>query len=348
MAANVKHLSADGATQITSFSFPDVVAGKNSAPVKFSFESISDRVLNNVQIAEAAVGQNDGVTQLRIAIDTVTVSHPYGVTAALTAPGAGGLWSGTGVRGFRLTATNALGETIGSVEVTINIDDATKGVVLNWTLPTGATGIKVYDTDTAGSYPASSLRATLGAVTTYTDLGGARSVGVPPAVNTTAGWFTTLVLGGAATGGVWPSTGTRFWRVAAFDTTGILIGSTLEASVNVDATSKRVTVSWLAFTNAAFYQVYRSLTTGVYTSPAAVGGTTTALTLIDFGSAVITGTLTASPSYGVPPSVFDVAAILVGNIAINQQAFYWATRVVPAGTPEAGNPRLAQIVIQET
>lgn len=348
MAASVKHLLADGVTQFTSYEFPDVVAGKTSAPVKFAFESTSDRVLTDVQIDMIPVGQNDGEAQLRSALDTTTLGHPYNVAASLTAPAVGGLWGAAGTRGFTLTALNATGETVGSLEVSITIDDPTKGVVLTWTLPAGATGIKVYDTDTPGTYPASSLRATLAAVTTYTDLGGARALGVPPATNTTSGWLTTLVLGAPATGGVWPSTGTRFWRVAAFDATNVLIGSTIESSVNVDATSKRVTVSWLAFTGASYYQPYRSALTGVYTSPAAVGGTTAALTIIDTGLATGTGSLTVLASYGVPPSVFGTAAILVGDVAIRQQVFYWLVRVVPAGTPEAGNPRLAQISIEET
>lgn len=349
MAANVKHLSADGASQIASFTFLDVVARKNTAPIKFAFENVGDRVLVNVSVGISPVGQNDGAQQARIALDTGTVSAPYGLAAALTAPGAGGLWGTTGVRGFRVSATNATGETIGSLEVSINIDDATKGVVLTWTLPAGATGIKVFDTDTPGTYPASSLRATLGAVSIYTDLGGARSPGAPAAANTTAGWLTTLVLGGAGTGGVWPSTGVRFWRVAAFDSTGILIGSTIEASVNVDATSKRVTVSWLAFMGASYYQVYRSLTTGLYSSPAAVNGTTTTLSMIDFGLATTTGSLTVIASFGIPPAAgaFGTSPILIGNIAINQQIFYWIKRIVPAGTPEAGNPRLALVAIEE-
>src|SRR5215510_5495988 len=244
MAANVKHLSSDGATQISSFVFPDVVAGKNSAAVKFAFESISDRVLDDVQLGIAAVGQNDGANQLRIALDTTSLSHPYGVTATLTAAGVGGAWTGVGTRGFRITAINAFGETIGSTEVSINIDDVTKGVVLAWTAVPFATGYKVYDTDTPGTYPASSLRATLGAVVLYTDLGGARAAGTPPSANTSGGFLTGLVLGAPATGGVWTSTGVRYWRVGAFDSTNVLIGSTVEASVNVDATSKRVTVSW--------------------------------------------------------------------------------------------------------
>jgi len=86
----------------------------------------------------------------------------------------------------------------------------------------------------------------------------------------------------------------------------------------------------------------------VYDSPAAVNGTTSALTLIDTGVATTTGSLTVIASYGVPPSVFGTATILIGDIAIGQQVFYWVKRVVPSGTAEAGNPRLANISIEET
>src|SRR5437879_4537511 len=115
MAANVQHLDSDGATAIVSFTFPDAVAGQNQMPKKFAFQNVGDRALNNVQIARTAFGQNDGVNQVVVATDTATLSKTYGVTAALTAAGAGGLWGSAGTRGFRITALNAIGETIGSV-----------------------------------------------------------------------------------------------------------------------------------------------------------------------------------------------------------------------------------------
>jgi hypothetical protein len=348
MAASVIFQAADGVTQIIGvFAFPDAIAGKSTAPVKFAFQSTSDRVLNNVTATLVAVGQNDGANQTRIAQDTTTLSVPYGVTATLGAVGSGGLWGTPGTRGFRITALNANGETIGSGEVSVTIDVATKKVTLAWTAVTGATGYNVYDTDTPGTYPASSLRATLAAVTTYDDLGGARSAGAPPAFNSTGGWVTTLVLSAPGAGGVWLSTGVRYYRVAAYDTTGVAIGSSTENSVNVDVVTKNVTVSWVSFPSAAYYQVFRTISSGSYPNPAAVGGTTTGLTLLDSGAATGTGALTIATSYGIPPSIFGTGALLLGNVAINQQMFFWVTRVVPSGTPEAGNPRLANVTVQE-
>src|SRR6266404_3696510 len=109
MAASVQHFSDDGATIITAYTWPDAVAGLTQTPRKFGFESSSDRVLNNVQIATQQVGLSDGVTQLAIAPDNVTLSAPWGVTATPGAVGSGGTWLSIGTKGFIITALNASG-----------------------------------------------------------------------------------------------------------------------------------------------------------------------------------------------------------------------------------------------
>jgi hypothetical protein len=126
---------------------------------------------------------------IRIGTDTATISRPYGLTAALSGAGAGGVWTETGLKYYVLTAYNATGETIRSAEVSINVDVTTKKVTITWTPVTGATGYKVFRSTAAGSYGATSLRATVAGQQSnqYVDDGGSLSAGSPPSANTTGG-----------------------------------------------------------------------------------------------------------------------------------------------------------------
>lgn len=109
--------------------------------------------------------------------------------AALAAPvvtlGATATTGGTFAAGtyfWKVTATDANGETIGSNEVTATL--AANGTqVLNWGAITGATGYKVYRGTTAGGQD--KLITTLGTVTTYTDTGTAGTAASVPSTNTT-------------------------------------------------------------------------------------------------------------------------------------------------------------------
>lgn len=191
MPAAIKHIDESGGVTITNKDWPDAVAGIGQTPEKFFVENSGDRLLNGLILSIVPDALSDADDQMRIGVNTLgtTVGTPFGVAAPLTGPAAGGVWSGTGTRGYRITATNATGETIGSVEVTAVIDDTTKKVNLSWSQPTGATGYRVYRTDTPGVYGASTLRFIIagGATTTITDDGTATTAGTLPVDNTTAG-----------------------------------------------------------------------------------------------------------------------------------------------------------------
>jgi hypothetical protein len=128
---------------------------------------------------------NDGNTMALIALDTSgTLSCPFGVSYTISA-GGGSFTPGTFY--YRLTATNAVGETVGSTELPVVVANASDTVVLTFTPPASATSIKVYRTTSAGTYTAA-LRATIaGGSVTYSDTGGAVGAGDLPAANTTGG-----------------------------------------------------------------------------------------------------------------------------------------------------------------
>jgi hypothetical protein len=355
MSASVQFFDSDGATQITAFDFGDIDGGEHIRPKKFGVKSTSDRVLNAVNQLLEAIAGNDGIDMVSHAADTVTLGPPYGPStvapqATLSAAGAGGTFSATGLYGWKITWLNAIGETVGSSEVTVNVDDTTKTVTLLWnTPPASATGAKVYRTNVPGTYSGTNLVATLGAVNTYIDTGTAATTGAPPLVNTTAGLLVAAVLSAPGAGGTWAVATTYFWRVVGYDSDETELANSIEVSVNVNDTTKTVSLSWPTITGASSVRVFRSTTTGVYTSPALVvvlGGGATAY--VDTGTVTVAGTLTSTPSYGIPPTVFATGAISEGNIAIGQWYFIWVLIDVPINTPEVGNPRLAFETAQET
>lgn len=353
MPGTVKYLDRDGATQPPStFDLGHAVAGKNQTPRKQAIQNIGDRVLgaapfNGSELRRLAQGTNDGFDQFRIGLDTATLSAPYGVAAALGPPADGGVWGATGNVFYRVTAQNADGETIGSVEVVINVDVTTKRVTLTWTQVTGATGYRVWRSSISGVYGPNALRTTIvgGAVVSFVDDGTAPGAGSIPMVNTTGGWKLAASLGPPADGGVWGGTGARFWRVVALDATGVELAATLEATVNVDVVTKRVTLTWSAVTGSTSYKVYRSTASETYAAAlrATLGAVTT---YIDDGAATGTGDHLTGPSYGIPPTL-GTAPLSLGQIPIGKQVFFWVNRVIPAATPEVGNDRIAFVKFAE-
>ncbi len=195
MSALVSYYDKDGGTVITAKTLTQILAGATGTAQKFGVRNVGTRALGlastmpAAQLAIAAIAGGDGSTRLRIKKDTATLSPPWNLAGVLGAPADGGIWGATGVYGWRLTATNATGETIGSLEVTVNVDVTTKRVTLTWTQVTGATGYKLYRTATPGTYGATTLRTTIGsgATTTFVDDGSATSSGTPPSTNTTGG-----------------------------------------------------------------------------------------------------------------------------------------------------------------
>ena len=110
--------------------------------------------------------------------DTVTPLTATTLTLGATATTGGTLAAGATY--WKVTATAAGGEGIGSNEVTATLTGATSSQPLTWTAVTGATGYKVYRGTAVGAENV--LVATLAAVTSYTDVGATLGAGSPPVV----------------------------------------------------------------------------------------------------------------------------------------------------------------------
>jgi len=200
--AEIRHLNANGFTTQAQQTWGPFVSGTievRSGKVKFGIENTGTRVLGATPFAAIALeiqqtGTNDGYTFYYTAEDSAgTLSRPWGntVDGAPTSLllGSGGVFGAIGTYGYKVTATNATGETIGSVEAIAVVTVTTQRVQLTWVQTPGATGYKVYRTATAGTYGATTLRATIvgGATVSYIDDGSATAAGTPPSENTTAG-----------------------------------------------------------------------------------------------------------------------------------------------------------------
>lgn len=215
MPTNMRYREGDGATLIVAntedegqiVSLPSVTAFTD--PVKVCLENVSDRSMGNVAgfvallLKIIQIGSNDGWEMGKIAADpNGTISKPWGdgvddfdlPTGAPTATlgvGAGGGWAaagGVGDYGGVVTALNATGETIASVEVTFTVGALDEEWLIDWEDVPGAASYNYYRTevDDAGTYGAYSLVANV-AVSQYNDIGAAAAVGTPPADNTTGG-----------------------------------------------------------------------------------------------------------------------------------------------------------------
>lgn len=112
-----------------------------------------------------------------------------GNSAALSAPGtvtptpsASGGTLAAGNYFYKVTATNAAGETIGSPEATATTTGSTGSVALAWAAVSGATGYKIYRGTAAGAESVFFTSAT----NSFTDVGAAGTAGTVPTTNTSA------------------------------------------------------------------------------------------------------------------------------------------------------------------
>jgi hypothetical protein len=188
----LEHLSADGYTQIQTKAFAEVAVGVTQVtgtPEKVFVQNIGVTDSAAITLSIVQNGLSDGSAMLRMGLDTGSVMPPYGLAYTLSAAGDGGTWGTPQTVYYVLTATNAAGETVASIELSVIIDVETKRVIPTWPQIASATGYKLYRSATAGTYGASSLRTTIsgGATLTYTDNGDACSAGTPPVANTTGG-----------------------------------------------------------------------------------------------------------------------------------------------------------------
>jgi len=194
MAATIVYVEQDGVTPTDSVEdLGTIVAGATDTPRKFGATNIAGRTFGGspfagCQLRRATLGPSTtGYDQLRIGLDTGgTLSPPWDVTATAGAAGAGGVFASIGTKFYKLTATDAAGETTGSVEASVTLTATTQQVTLGWTPPAGATAIKVWRSTTTETYTPTALRAALsGASTSYIDDGSATITGSIPTDNTT-------------------------------------------------------------------------------------------------------------------------------------------------------------------
>lgn len=214
MTTNIRYRGPDGFTVLGGgtedfgqiVSDPLVEVDKPSPAIKICCENISDRELgvspfSALVLKRAQVASNDGVGFVYSALDTSgTLSKPFGDDVIDGIPtGAPALtlvadpyaaWV-VGSYGIVVTAVNATGETIASIEkvFTVVSGDASMGRQYAWEVVTGATNYHVYRTTTPGTYGAYSLVGSTGSggTVSFVDHGSAPTVGTPPSANTTGG-----------------------------------------------------------------------------------------------------------------------------------------------------------------
>ena len=202
----------NGFTVITGKTLADILSSAIDTPVKIGVRNSGAALGSSLRCSIAQIGTNDGWSQLRIGRDVATLSAPFNVSGVLGGVGSGGIWADGGTVYYSVTALNATGETVGSIEISVLIDQTTKSITISWSAVTGATAYKVYRTNISGEYGATVLIAeTNSATLSFLDIGTAATTGTPPTANTTAGGSpnygsapalstTAIVLGALATG----------------------------------------------------------------------------------------------------------------------------------------------------
>jgi len=159
---------------------------------------------------------------------------------AATAVGSGGTFAAATYY-WKVSATNAQGETLASAEVSAAIV-ANGSAGLSWTAVSGAAGYRIYRTTTAGAEGTSPALVAATTATTYTDTGTATTAGAVAAANTAT------------------TSAPYFWKVTALSAYGETLGSN-EVTANILPNGTQA-LSWTAVPGATGYKVYRGTTTG--------------------------------------------------------------------------------------
>lgn len=214
-----------------------------------------------------------GGTRTLLGVPSVSISYQTPLAAPTITAGSTFTSGGTFAAGtyyWKLTATNAAGETVGSNEISATVI-LNGQQVINWTVINGATNYKLYRGTTAGGE--NKLIATLsGGAVTYTDTGTAGTTASVPGSNTTGdGSFTA---------------GTYYWKVTATNAFGETATSN-EVTATM-STNGSITLTWPTISGAAGYNVYRGTAAGAENK--LVASAITATTFKDTGAAGTTAT----------------------------------------------------------
>lgn len=215
----------------------------------------------------------------------------------------GGTLLGSHAYYYRLSALDAVGQTLASAEVsgTTDVGTNTNQLLISWAAVAGATGYKLYGRNTGAEL----LMATLGLVTSFIDNGSITPSGALPTIDTTAGQYDTSlgfndimptpvissIVAGSPLGGLLHALTAYYYRVSATDAYGESLASAeVGFTTAAGANTKNNVINWTAIPGATGYKVY-GRTTGAELLIATVGAV---IFFIDSGAVTPAGAIPAS------------------------------------------------------
>jgi hypothetical protein len=194
--------TADPCQQVTAQKFPLPVNTATAATFTLVPPAASNNPITNAPYApflcywKTSVSGTSPTIQFGTAYGTVPTPVIQSAQQATT----GGTLAASTTYTYRISATNAAGETLASAEfsVTTAASTATNTITLSATGFNGATGCNVYGR-TAGAELKLTTGTLANGVCTYTDTNGATPSGALPTANTTAGSATCAPITGVIT-----------------------------------------------------------------------------------------------------------------------------------------------------
>jgi len=219
----------------TAATTSDVVQGLSSALQASTIaEFLEISWYNNSNSYVQAAATTAGVPfTLSASVTPASLAVP--VIAGISGSTGGSLVSGTTYY-YKMTATNAAGETTPSAQFSYTPSGSNLVANLSWTTVPGATGYKIYRSTTSGTFGASSLLTTLiyGSSVGYQDTGTSTSTGTPPSSNTAVSPVTLTAATVTASAGPNDVSVASNWSTASLPASGdtlILDGSISSSSL---------------------------------------------------------------------------------------------------------------------
>jgi len=178
----VKVFDSDGETELGSKVFSDLVAGNTDA-VKLFLQNNLSRELINLIGSISQYSESDMYTFMSWALDIETLSCPFNVSGSLVSSGT---LETTMQYYYRVTAYNSIGETTGSIEISVTTDTVNKSILIEWDEVPGAVGYRIYRS-TDQDYTEARIMDYIGTPSGWLDEGIFTPSGFDlPIINTTA------------------------------------------------------------------------------------------------------------------------------------------------------------------
>jgi hypothetical protein len=270
---------------------------------------------------------------------TAVLSEPVLNAPSVVAGGA--LTAGTKYY-YKLTVLGGTGESDAPTEVSATPASTNLSVSHAWTTITGAAGYNLYRGTAPGAENVLVATINDGTAAAFTDDGATLTTALVPVTNTATIPPPIQTTPTAVTGGSLVSGTPYYYVITALTAAGETIASH-EKTLTPSSGNLKIKLNWLAVTGATGYNIYRTLTPGIYGTPSflATIGSGATVTYTDDGTVALTTGAPPGNTAVIPAPALSNATLTFGGSLATVATYYVITALTAAGETVVSNEKSA-------